>query len=259
MNQSQIKFNSISEFYTLKKKLFDEMMEIATKLTLYINDIHNFNECMFNVLIQNDGTCSSFAHASDDIHAALMRYTKNNIKLADELTNNFVLNIDTCLLAFFLISPYHAQLNLQMELNTLVHVNGNLRISSTEMLMMLLRQVVLKMTCFDGRQYLAFSLAFQFTPIRFCNPTVIVNKQNTIVDSQVELTGPLGCNHFINGNHDLVEPLDDIISEVPTWHLQEMFLSFAMATHDRLGADSHVQKLHPDILALIGNLTVEIF
>jgi len=253
MNTSLINFHSTSEFYILKKQLFDEIMEIASKLALYATEKEVTHD-----LIQNDGTCSSSGHIASDLYAALIRYTKNNVKLANELTSHFLLSVDTCLLAFFLVLPYHDQEHLDIQ-DIPLHADGDLRMTNTEMLMMLLRQVVLKMTRFDGFQFSAFSLSFQFTPVRFCNPIAIVNENNKPTDSELELIGPFGCPHVIERNHDLSEPFDDIITEVPTFHLQEMFLSFAMGSQIRLGNESPLLDVPSDVLALIKNLTVELF
>ena len=222
-------------------------MEITTKLALYVNDREGAHD-----LIQHDGTCSSSCYLADDFQSALMRYTKNNVKLADELTTHFLVGVDTCLLAFFLVSPYHDQEHLDIQ-DTTVHADGDLRISNTELLLMLFRQVMLKMTRFDGGQFSAFSLSFQFTPIRFCNPKAIVN------ENQLELLGPFGCNFAIEDRNGLTEHFDDIIVEVPTWHVQAIFLAVAMGTHERIGKDSPLLHVPAEVLSLIERLTVELF
>lgn len=250
---SQIKFTSLQDFYISKNALSLDIMEIMGRLSL-----HAQRDPIPTNLVWYDGTCTASNYTADDIHDVLMRYTKNNVKLSEKITTKFLFSIDTCLLAFFLVVPYRLERG-QTEDVELVHTDADLRITNTELLMMLLRQIVLKMTRFDGIQYKAFSLTYQFTPIRFCNPTKMYRTIIDPFDTAFDLNGPFGSKYVINNSDDISEPFDDIIVEVPTWHVQEMFLALAMGTQDRLGAGSLLQGLPVDVLALIGTSTMELF
>jgi hypothetical protein len=250
---SLIKFTSLEDFYLSKNLLSHELMELMGKLAL-----HAQQHPVPTNLVWYDGTCTASNYTADDLHTALMRYTKNNMKLSEKLTTKFLFSIDTCLLAFFLVIPYRQELG-HIEDTELINADVDLRISNTELLMMLLRQVVLKMTRFDGIQYKAFSLTYQFTPIRFCNPISISSEVTNSIPTVVELNGPFGSKYVIKNNDPILQDWDDIIVEVPTLHVQDMFLALAMGTHDRLGAGSLLQGLHVDVLGLVGKLTMELF
>jgi hypothetical protein len=250
-----IAFNSRKQFDTSKRQLMTDIMEVMATLTVEASHLSTAEN-----LVRCDGTCQSSGCIADRLETVLMRFSMNNEHFTKKVLAQFLLAADTCLLAFYLVGDRPSIFRNEGQ------NQDNRPSSAQELLMMLLRQVVLKMMYYNTPTYIEFSASHHFTPIRMNHATTAVHDDtgdaqdgDNTNDNTVVLLGPFGCTERFDNNEHLWEPYDDIIVDVPTTRVHDMFLALAMGSHIRLGESSPLLSLPVDVLGELAKHTLELF
>jgi hypothetical protein len=246
-----IDFECLEEFYEKKKQLRKDIMKAITDMVV-LNDFAHPSR----VHLSYHGTCDSSHFIHENILSAVMRYTGQQLSNSLKLTEHVIVAADTCLLAYFLVSLNKIEDTIDDFTFEKDDESVTTRLTPMEILLMLVRQLLLKILYLNSPRYPAFSLSHQFTSVRMSSPRESLPTFGSERGHVLTLQGPFGSTQSYKFHH-VPAACEDIIVDVPTAHIQKMFTALAMGTHERLGMHSPLRDCDADVLGLVAQFTLD--